>query len=547
MARMDAMTMKMDAQYKELQSRLNNSNSDCNDDDIPMSREEEAKFMKTFSRTRFYNYYRDRDLNRDNWRSCGRNDYNRDNYRSNSNNKHYDIQRQLSDFIKAPQSTNAFVKKTFMELKTKLETTTKNHQASIQNLEAKFDRLVDKQYAQPSGSLPSSTQPNPKGSSSKPYQPPQARNEHDEEEESTPQPKSQTPKPVKKTLIPKPYKPKITYPQCLRKEKIKAQYGKFLDMIRAVQINVPLVDDLAGMPNYGKFLKELVSNKHKLEQILSAFLCNESSAMIQNKAPPKLGDLISFFIPCTFSKTFSCNALADLGASINLMPYSLYAKLSLKTLKPTKISVRLADRSFQYPIGIAENMLVEVGKFTFLVDFVILEIRKTFSPYCRCSHSNFDVLLDERSEILHSIEENILEEKLFAEFDEFMAMNIEENSECMLAIFHDMIEESVEVFIDDFSIFENSFDNCLHNLDKMLQRCKDANLVLNREKCHFMVKEGIVLGHKVSGAGLEVDKAKIDVISKLPPLLMSKALEVFWDMPISTNVSLKTSQKLPVL
>ncbi|GJU38067.1 reverse transcriptase domain-containing protein [Tanacetum coccineum] len=88
---------------------------------------------------------------------------------------------------------------------------------------------------------------------------------------------------------------------------------------------------------------------------------------------------------------------------------------------------------------------------------------------------------------------------------------------CMLAIFHDMIEESVEVFTDDFSVFGNSFEKCLNNLDKMLQCCKDAHLVLNWEKCHFMVKEGIVLGHKVSGAGLEVDKAKINVILELPP------------------------------
>ncbi|GJR90462.1 reverse transcriptase domain-containing protein [Tanacetum coccineum] len=87
---------------------------------------------------------------------------------------------------------------------------------------------------------------------------------------------------------------------------------------------------------------------------------------------------------------------------------------------------------------------------------------------------------------------------------------------CMLAIFHDMIEESVEV-TDDFFVFGNSFDHCLNNLNKMLQRCKDANLVLNWEKYHFMVKEGIVLGHKVSGAGLEVDKANINVISKLTP------------------------------
>ncbi|GJT10727.1 reverse transcriptase domain-containing protein [Tanacetum coccineum] len=157
---------------------------------------------------------------------------------------------------------------------------------------------------------------------------------------------------------------------------MEAQYGKFLDMIRAIRINVPLVDVLTGMTNYGKFLKELVSNKHKLEQISSTFLNDESFAVIQNKVPPKLGDPRNFLILCNFSKSFSYNALVDLGASINLMPYSLYAKLSLETLKPTKISVRLADQSFQHPIGIVENMLVEVGKFLFLVDFVILAMEE---------------------------------------------------------------------------------------------------------------------------------------------------------------------------
>ncbi|GJU04888.1 hypothetical protein Tco_1121318 [Tanacetum coccineum] len=94
---------------------------------------------------------------------------------------------------------------------------------------------------------------------------------------------------------------------------MEAQYGKFLDVIRAILNNVPLVDVLARMPNYGKFLKELISNKHKLEQISTAFLSNETSTMIQNKVPPKLGDPESFLIPCNFSKAFSCNALADLA------------------------------------------------------------------------------------------------------------------------------------------------------------------------------------------------------------------------------------------
>ncbi|GJS94822.1 reverse transcriptase domain-containing protein [Tanacetum coccineum] len=402
-----------------------------------------------------------------------------------------------------------------MDLKTQLETVTKNQQASIQNLETKFNRLADKQSGRPSVSLPNNTQPNPQGS--KAYQPPQARNEHvnavftrsgksynpldnpneqnksenpinfdsdDEDDETTSQPKTKTPKPITETPLPKPYKPKILYPQRLRKEKMEAQYGKFLDMIRAVRINVPLVDFLAGMPNYGKFLKELISNKHKIEQISATFLSDESSAMIQNKVPPKLGDPESFLIPCNFNKTFSCNALADLGASINLMPYSLYAKLSLETLKPTKISVRLADRSFQYLVGIAENMLVEVGKFTFPADFVILKMEEDskvplilgrpflhtadavirvkqkqlnlgvgteqmiFNIYSAMKHSysnddtyfsidvideileeDFNALLDEGSKILHSIEGTLLEEEIFYEFDEFMAMTADENSE----------------------------------------------------------------------------------------------------------------------
>nr|GEW32975.1 reverse transcriptase domain-containing protein [Tanacetum cinerariifolium] len=86
---------------------------------------------------------------------------------------------------------------------------------------------------------------------------------------------------------------------------------------------------------------------------------------------------------------------------------------------------------------------------------------------------------------------------------------------CMMAIFHDMIEKTIEVFMDDFSIFGNSFQSCLSHLEKMLKRCEDTNLCLNWEKSHFMVKEGIVLGHKIYKQGIEVDKAKVDVISKL--------------------------------
>ncbi|GJX88798.1 reverse transcriptase domain-containing protein [Tanacetum coccineum] len=98
---------------------------------------------------------------------------------------------------------------------------------------------------------------------------------------------------------------------------------------------------------------------------------------------------------------------------------------------------------------------------------------------------------------------------------------------CMMAIFHDMIEKMMEVFMDDFLVFGSSFSTCLTHLEKMLKRCEDTNLALNWEKSHFMVKEGIVLGHKISKSGIEVDRAKIDVIAKLPHPTTVKGIRSF--------------------
>nr|GEW51956.1 DNA-directed DNA polymerase [Tanacetum cinerariifolium] len=104
---------------------------------------------------------------------------------------------------------------------------------------------------------------------------------------------------------------------------------------------------------------------------------------------------------------------------------------------------------------------------------------------------------------------------------------------CMMAIFHDMIEKTMEVFMDDFSVFGNLFQSYLSHLEKMLKRCEDTNLCLNWEKSHFMVKEGIVLGHKISKQGIEVDKAKVDVIFKLPhPKTVKECVDAFQTLKI---------------
>ena len=98
---------------------------------------------------------------------------------------------------------------------------------------------------------------------------------------------------------------------------------------------------------------------------------------------------------------------------------------------------------------------------------------------------------------------------------------------CMMAIFSDMVEKTIEIFMDDFSVMGNSFDNCLANLRAVLARCEETNLVLNWEKCHFMVQEGIVLGHRISARGIEVDRAKIEAIEKLPPPSSVKGIRSF--------------------
>ncbi|GJS73594.1 reverse transcriptase domain-containing protein [Tanacetum coccineum] len=98
---------------------------------------------------------------------------------------------------------------------------------------------------------------------------------------------------------------------------------------------------------------------------------------------------------------------------------------------------------------------------------------------------------------------------------------------CMMAIFYDIMEETMEVFMDDFSVFVDYFSSCLSHLDKMLKQCEDTNLVLNWEKCHFMVKEGIILRPKISKFGIEVDRAKLDVITKLPHPTSVKGIRSF--------------------
>ncbi|KAJ9180836.1 hypothetical protein P3X46_009034 [Hevea brasiliensis] len=130
------------------------------------------------------------------------------------------------------------------------------------------------------------------------------------------------------------------------------------------------------MPSYAKFLKEILSNKRRLEDYETVALTEECSAILQRKLPPKLKDPGSFSIPCHIGESCFVKALCDLGASVSLMPLSIYEKLNMGDLKPTHISLQLADRSIKYPEGILENVPLKVGKFYIPVDNDILDIEE---------------------------------------------------------------------------------------------------------------------------------------------------------------------------
>nr|GEX63148.1 hypothetical protein [Tanacetum cinerariifolium] len=135
----------------------------------------------------------------------------------------------------------------------------------------------------------------------------------------------------------------------------------------------PFADALVHMPKFAPMFKKLLNNKNKLIELTKTPLNENCSAVVIKKLPEKLGDPGRFLIPCDFSEFDNCSALADLGASINLMPLSIWRKLKLPTLNDTKIVLELADRTISKPTGVAENVFVKVGKFYFPSDFVVLD------------------------------------------------------------------------------------------------------------------------------------------------------------------------------
>ncbi|XP_021731021.1 uncharacterized protein LOC110697925 [Chenopodium quinoa] len=171
-----------------------------------------------------------------------------------------------------------------------------------------------------------------------------------------------------------PYVPKVPFPQRLAQAKLEKKFSKFLDILKKLHINIPFLDAIFEMPSYVKFLKDILSNKKKLEENTTVALNAECSAILQNTLPKKLGDPGSYSIPVKLGDIEINRALCDLGASVSLMPLSICKKLQMGELKPTRISLQLADRSVRFPLGVLEDVPLRVGKFFIPCDFVVMEM-----------------------------------------------------------------------------------------------------------------------------------------------------------------------------
>ncbi|XP_019241271.1 PREDICTED: uncharacterized protein LOC109221264 [Nicotiana attenuata] len=173
--------------------------------------------------------------------------------------------------------------------------------------------------------------------------------------------------------------PAIPFPEKLYREKLYKKFGRFLDMLRQVNVNLPFTEVLSQMPTYAKFLKEILTKKRKIEETSVVKLTEHCSAILKNKPPQKCEDPGSFTIPCSLGTLNFDKSLYDSGASINLMPFSIYRKLEKENgeISSVPMSLQLADQTTITPEGIVEDVLVRVDKFVFPVDFIVVNMEES--------------------------------------------------------------------------------------------------------------------------------------------------------------------------
>ena len=278
-------------------------------------------------------------------------------------------------------------------LNKKIENLQSEISQKFENLQYSISRLTNQQQVQEKGKFPSQTQPNPRGvhevsSSSEPNpsidevkavitlrsgkeveQPvPKPAEEGQEAKEIKPEEEAIEENGMKKSTP-------LPFPQALKSKKKAINQTKMLEVLRQVKVNIPLLDMIKQVPTYAKFLKDLCTLKRGLNFDKKAFLTEQVSAIIQCKTLVKYKDPGCPTISVNIGSTCVEKALLDLGASVNLLPYSVYKQLGLGEFNPTSITLSLADRSIKIPKGTVEDVLIQVNKFYYPVDFVLCLIQ----------------------------------------------------------------------------------------------------------------------------------------------------------------------------
>ncbi|XP_038896008.1 uncharacterized protein LOC120084188 [Benincasa hispida] len=162
------------------------------------------------------------------------------------------------------------------------------------------------------------------------------------------------------------------FSRCLMKKNDEQQFKCFLELLRQLNINIPLIEALEQMPTYVKFFKDILTKKRRVGENEVITLTQECNALVSNSLPKKRKNPGSFTVPCSIGGLDVGHALCDLGASINLMSFSIFKKLGISEAQPTFVTLQLADGTIKYPEGKIEDVLVKVDNFIFPVDFIFL-------------------------------------------------------------------------------------------------------------------------------------------------------------------------------
>ncbi|XP_042449055.1 uncharacterized protein LOC122033980 [Zingiber officinale] len=297
-------------------------------------------------------------------------------------------------------------------------------------------------------------------------------------------------------------------------------------------INIPFTEALQQMPTYSKFLKDILTNKRKIEESVTVALteeCNfKPSVERQRRLNPNMKEVVKkevlklldagIIYPISDSEWVSPVHVVPKKGGMTVVRNSNNELIPTRTVTGWRMCIdyrklNKETRKDHFPLPFIDQMLERLAKHSY---FCFLDGYSGF--YQIPIHPN-----DQEKTTFTCPYGTFAYRRM-----PFGLCNAPATFQrCMMAIFSDMIENIMEVFMDDFSVYGTNFDTCLSNLVNVLQRCEETNLVLNWEKCHFMVREGIVLGHLVSERGIEVDTAKVEVIENLPPPTNVKGVRSF--------------------